>query len=63
MNKQERKKELELEKRCKKCANYQEYKDKFYMRRGICISFKMIYTHVNDYTICPYDTERRNNEK
>ena len=55
MNKQERKKELALENKCKKCANYQEYKDKDYIRRGICISFKMIYTHVNDYTKCPYE--------
>ena len=52
--KQERKKELALENKCKKCANYQEYKDKDYIRRGICISFKMIYTHINDYTKCPY---------
>lgn len=63
MNKQENKRLQKLENKCKKCANYQEYKDKFYMRRGFCISFKMIYTHINDYTICPYDTERRNNEK
>ena len=58
MNKQERKRLEELENKCKKCANYQEYKDKNWIKRGFCISFRMIYTHVNDYSVCPYEKEK-----
>ena len=57
MNKQERRRQVEFEKRCRRCANYQEFKDKNWVKDGFCISFRMIYTHVNDYTKCPYDTD------
>lgn len=55
MNKKERKKQQEFENKCKKCANYQEYKDKHWMKQGFCISFRSIYTHINDETKCPYE--------
>lgn len=55
MNKQENKRLKELEKKCIKCPNYQEFKDKDYIKGGYCISFKAIYTNIADYTICPYD--------
>ncbi|MCR5629921.1 hypothetical protein [Eubacterium sp.] len=57
MNKQERKKIAELEKKCRSCPCYQEYKDKNWIKDGYCIAFKTIYTHINDYTKCPYDKE------
>ena len=57
MNKQERQKAIDLENRCKKCPNYQEYRDKHYIKDGFCISFKAIYTHINDYSKCPYESE------
>lgn len=57
MNKQERKRLEDLEKKCKCCPNYQEYKNKNWIKDGFCISFKTLYTHVNDYTKCPYDKE------
>ena len=55
MNKQERKKAQELENKCKSCPNYQEYKDKNWIKDGYCISFKALYTNIADYTKCPYD--------
>lgn len=57
MNKQERQRIADLEKKCKKCPNYCEYRDKNYIKCGMCISFKTVYTHINDYTKCPYDKE------
>ena len=62
MNKKERQKIEDLEKRCRKCPNYQEYRDKNYIRCGFCISFKAVYTHINDYNKCPYDDEKENEE-
>jgi len=58
MNKKERQQLKELEKKCKTCANYQEFKDKDWIKQGFCISFKAVYTHVNDYTKCPYDSQK-----
>ena len=55
MNKQERKRLEDLEKKCRSCPNYQEFRDKNYVKDGFCISFKTLYTHVNDYTKCPYE--------
>lgn len=57
MNKKQRQQIENLEKKCKKCPNYQEYRDNNYIKCGFCISFKTVYTHINDYTKCPYDEE------
>ena len=55
MNKQEIKKAKELEKRCKVCPNYQEFKDKNWIRDGYCIAFKVVLMDVADYSVCPFD--------
>ena len=57
MNKQERKRLEDLEKKCKFCPCYQEYKDKNWIKDGYCISFKALYTNIADYTKCPCDKE------
>lgn len=57
MNKQENKRLKELEQKCSKCPNYFEFKDKDWIKKGYCNSFKALYMHINDYTKCPYDKE------
>lgn len=57
MNKKQRQQIESLEKKCKKCPNYFEFRDKNYIKCGYCNSFKALYMHVNDYTKCPYDKE------